>query len=122
MMRTRTAVALSLILLSSGCSPGSSTRASPLVVPGSPHALPVDRGDFFDLTWLPSGWLVVSYDPSPAKPGRTSEVWRPRPDGSSVAGIPNPSGPTCSAIEYPFPSALQDGRVSLTPYCCVSPG
>src|SRR5439155_7616304 len=100
----------------------SSTRASPLVVPGSPHALPVDRGDFFDLTWLPSGWLVVSYDPSPAKPGRTSEVWRLRPDGSSFARIPIPSDPACWQTEYLFPSALQDGRFAVTKHCAAPPG
>jgi WD40 repeat protein len=71
---------------------------------------------------LPNGWLVVGYDPSPSKSGRTAEVWRLRPDGSNFARIPIPSDPACWQTEYLFPSALQDGRLALTKDCAAPPG
>lgn len=110
------------LLLLSACAVGTHPGSSPSVANGSRHVLPVDAGDFADLTWLPSGWLVVSYDPSPSRPGRTVEVWRLRPDGSGFARIPMPSDPACWQTVYGFPAAVQDGMFALTKHCVGSPG
>jgi len=71
---------------------------------------------------LPSGWLVVSYDPSPSKPGRTVEVWRLRPDGSEFARIPMATDKACWQTVYVFPAALQGSTFAVTKHCIAAPG
>jgi dipeptidyl aminopeptidase/acylaminoacyl peptidase len=121
-MKVGPSAVLLTLLLSSACTVNAGTGSSPSVGQGSRHVLPIHTGDFSDLTWLPSGWLIISYDPNPSKPGRTTEVWRLRPSGSEFARIPIPSDSSCWQTVYLFPAALQDGRFALTKHCVASPG
>src|SRR6267143_1714195 len=109
-MKTPRVAFLLTVLLASACAVGPNQSSSSTPAQGSRRVLPIDAADLSDLTWLPSGWLVVGYNPTPSKPGRNIEVWRLRPDGSEFARIPMPSDSTCWQTEYLFPSALDDGR------------
>jgi WD40 repeat protein len=83
------------------------------------HTVPIKQaaGFFFDVAWLTNGWMLVSYEIAPSKPGSIGEVWRFHPDGTAFQRVALPQDATCRQTEYRFPSALPDGRFTALKTC-----
>ena len=59
------------------------------------------RGDYGWLAWLPNGWLIVRYEVSDRKAGRSTwRLWRLHLDGSSLTPLPLDADPACRQVRY----------------------
>lgn len=121
------ALSIILALMAGGCADAGNNGAPP---DRPPHRalvpmerIPVERRSFSGLTWLTNGWLVVEIlreaEAPRAIPRKANQLWRLRPDGTGFSRIALPDGPRCHLTEYPYPTALGDGRLGIMKWCSL---
>ena len=83
----------------------------------SVYRLPTPFGEYWGLAWLPNGWLVVNYEPSPEDQSPAFRLWRLRPDGTELTQLPLGNHPDCHLTKYQLSTILPDGRLSISMTC-----
>jgi hypothetical protein len=101
---------LSLFAACGGEPQGGSEEATVTV-----HRVALGVDEFFDLTWLPDGWLVLN-----RSAGLDDTLWRSRPDGSHLGRLPIPNDPRCRRLNQLRPRTLPNGNLGFLSWCDLS--
>jgi WD40-like Beta Propeller Repeat len=83
------------------------------------HTILDGQHSFFDLAWLPDGWLVLNRSGLSVF-DNAETLWRARPDGLGLVELSLATGsPTCRRFRYLGPTTLPSGRVGFLRWCDV---
>src|SRR5437868_963278 len=94
----RCGIVVSCLALLSGCGTNGHPSADRSFTPS--HAILDGQHSFFDVAWLPNGWLVLNRS-GPSVFDNAESLWRVNADGSGLAQLPLPtSSSKCRRFSY----------------------
>src|SRR5688572_5988267 len=76
------------------------------------HRVALGVDEFFDLTWLPNGWLVLNRSEA-----LDDTLWQSRPNGSDLGRLPLRNDPRCRRLTYLRPRTLPNGNLGFLSWC-----